>query len=260
MEPVFEVKDLELSLGGNRILKGLTFTVEPGERIAFLGPSGAGKTSLLRVLAGNHQPTSGHVHTLGTCLSELKPAGIRRVRSHMGFVHQDLALVPNLRVLQNVLAGRLGRQKAFAALRSLLWPGKTEVCRVFELLEELGIGDKLYERTLSLSGGEQQRVALARALYQDPQALLADEPVSAVDPARSRDLIQLMSRVAHDRELPLLVSLHNPDLAREFFPRLVGLREGEITFDLPRDQVTDEHLERLYLLPSKEPRTAAAPA
>ncbi len=260
MESVFEVRDLKLSLGGHEILKGMTFTVNPGERIAFLGPSGAGKTSLLRVLAGNHQPTSGHVHTLGTCLSELKPAGIRRIRAHMGFVHQDLALVPNLRVLQNVLAGRLGRQKVFAALRSLMWPGKTEVCRVFELLEELGIGDKLYERTLSLSGGEQQRVALARALYQDPQALLADEPVSAVDPARSRDLIELMSRVAQDRELPFLVSLHNPDLAREFFPRLVGLREGSIAFDLPTEQVTDDLLEELYRLPSKAQRRAASSA
>lgn len=251
MEPVFEVKDLELSLGGNPILKGLTFTVEPGERIAFLGPSGAGKTSLLRVLAGNHQPTSGHVHTLGTCLSELKPVGIRRVRAHMGFVHQDLALVPNLRVLQNVLAGRLGRQKVFGALRSLLWPSKEEICSVYELLEELGIGDKLYERTLSLSGGEQQRVALARALYQSPKALLADEPVSAVDPARSRDLIALLTSVAQDRELPLLVSLHNPDLARQYFPRLIGLREGRIAFDLPSEKVTDALLDELYRLPGK---------
>ncbi|MDF1837314.1 MAG: ATP-binding cassette domain-containing protein [Planctomycetota bacterium] len=251
MDPVFIVEDLGLSLGGTEILKGLSFTVNPGERIAFLGPSGAGKTSLLRVLAGNHQPSSGHVHTLGICLSELKPAGIRRVRSQMGFVHQDLALVPNLRVLQNVLAGRLGRLKALAALRSLLWPNKEQTHRVFELLEELGIGDKLYERTLSLSGGEQQRVALARALYQDPRALLADEPVSAVDPARSRDLIRLMSKVAEDRKLPLLVSLHNPELAREFFPRLVGLRQGSIVFDLPKEQVTDDHLEALYRIPSK---------
>ncbi|MFT4649091.1 MAG: phosphonate transport system ATP-binding protein [Planctomycetota bacterium] len=260
MDPVFQVKDLELSLGGREILKGLTFTVNPGERIAFLGPSGAGKTTLLRVLAGNHQPTAGHVHTLGTCLSELKPEGIRRVRAHMGFVHQDLALVPNLRVLQNVLAGRLGRQKAFAALRSLLWPSKEETCRVFELLEELGIGDKLYERTLSLSGGEQQRVALARALYQDPSALLADEPVSAVDPARSRDLIALLSSVANDRELPLLVSLHDTDLARSYFTRLVGLREGAIVFDLPAAQVSDALLDKLYRLPPKPALTGRARA
>ncbi len=251
MESVFEVKDLKLALGGNEVLKGLSFTVAPGERIAFLGPSGAGKTSLLRVLAGNHQPTSGHVHTLGTCLSELKPQGIRRIRAHMGFVHQDLALVPNLRVLQNVLAGRLGRQKVLGALRSLLWPRKEETCQVFELLEELGIGDKIYERTLSLSGGEQQRVALARALYQDPKALLADEPVSAVDPARSRDLIALLTNVAKGRGLPLLVSLHNPNLAREYFPRLIGLREGRIAFDLPSEEVTDSILDQLYLLPGR---------
>ncbi|HPF15756.1 MAG TPA: ATP-binding cassette domain-containing protein, partial [Planctomycetota bacterium] len=114
--------------------------------------------------------------------------------------------------------------------------------------EELGIGDKLFERTEVLSGGEAQRVALARALYQRPAVLLADEPIAAVDPARSRALLELMTQVAQTRGLPLVVSLHQAELAQEFFPRLVGLRAGKVVFDLPSAQVGPDQRNALYAL------------
>jgi phosphonate transport system ATP-binding protein len=136
-----------------------------------------------------------------------------------------------LRVIQNVVSGRLGRRGFWSAVRSLTFPAAADVGRAHALLERVGIGDKLYARTDTLSGGQQQRVAIARALFQEPDALLADEPVASVDPARARDLIRLLTELAGERGLTLIASLHNLDLAREFFPRIVGLRGGVKRFD-----------------------------
>jgi phosphonate transport system ATP-binding protein len=129
-------------------------------------------------------------------------------------------------VLQNVIAGRLGRRGSLGALRDLLRPSRSDTREIHRILERVGIGERLYERTDRLSGGEQQRVAIARALFQQPAALLADEPVSSVDPARARDTVSLLAELSAERDLTLCMSLHNLDLAREFFPRLVGLRRG----------------------------------
>jgi len=118
--------------------------------------------------------------------------------------------------------------------------------RVHALLEELGVGDKLFQRVDALSGGEQQRVAIARALYQQPGALLADEPLSALDPGRGREVLELLVRVAGERGLTLVLSLHDIGLARELLPRLVGLRAGRLVFDRPTEEVTDAEIEALY--------------
>ena len=183
---------------------------------------------------------------LGVDPVQASNAQLRALRSRIGFVHQDLALVPNLRVLQNVLAGRLGRWGLWSALRALLWPGRSAKTDVFKLLAELGIEEKIFEPVANLSGGEAQRVALARALFQEPSVLLADEPVASVDPSRARSVLELLLRVARDRKLPLVVSLHQADLAREFFPRLVGMRAGRIVFDRDRSEVSDADWEALY--------------
>jgi phosphonate transport system ATP-binding protein len=166
----------------------------------------------------------------------------------VGFVHQHHGLVPNVRVVQNVLAGRLGRQGVLRSLVGLAWPRRAEVREVHSLLERVGIGDKLFERTDSLSGGERQRVAVARALYQQPAALLADEPVASVDPARARAMIALLSGLASERGLTLVVSLHDLALARAHFSRLVGLRSGRVVFDRPAAELGDADFEALYAL------------
>jgi phosphonate transport system ATP-binding protein len=160
--------------------------------------------------------------------------------------------VPNLRVVQNVLAGRLGRQSLLASLRSMVFADRGETREVFALLERVGIPEKLYERTDALSGGQRQRVAIARALFQRPEALLADEPVSSVDPARARDTVALLKEVSQERGITLCMSLHNLDLAREFFPRLVGLRGGRIAFDAAPRDVSAEQFEALYQLAPDE--------
>ena len=134
----------------------------------------------------------------------------------------------------------------------MFFPPRKDVLQAHEILQRVGIGDMLYERTDRLSGGQQQRVAVARALFQDPGALLADEPVSSVDPARARDLIALLRNVAKERGLTLLASLHDVALAREFFPRLVGLRRGAVQFDRSPDQLPPRVFDELYDLEAHE--------
>ncbi|MBL8862827.1 MAG: ATP-binding cassette domain-containing protein [Planctomycetes bacterium] len=248
-----------VAFAGRPALAALDLVVEPGEALALVGPSGAGKTTLLRLLNASLAPTSGTVCVDGQRLDELGPRALRAVRARIGFVHQDLALVPNVRVLVNVLSGRLGRQGFLAGVRSLCLPSRAEVARAAAILERVGIGEKLYQRTDSLSGGQRQRVALARALYQGPAALLLDEPVSSVDPARARDLVELVAAISRERGLTLIVSIHDIQLARACFPRLVGLRAGRIAFDAPTGRVTERELAALYSLEGLE-RVEPAPS
>ncbi|MEM7264140.1 MAG: phosphonate ABC transporter ATP-binding protein [Planctomycetota bacterium] len=229
-------------------IDNVSVRVEAGSRVGLVGPSGAGKTSLLRLLNGTIRPTSGAVRVGEATLSDLSAQELREIRERIGFIHQDLGLVRNIRAIQNVLAGRLGRRTFLGALRSFLFPNRTESREVFALLDRVGIADKIYERTDHLSGGEQQRVAVARALYQEPIAILADEPVASVDPARARDLVTLLRDISKERGLTLVMSLHNLELAKEFFPRLIGLRNGRVAFDAPTESITPEQVAELYTL------------
>jgi len=248
----FEVRRASVVYGPRRVLDQVDLAFAPGEVVALVGPSGAGKTTLLRLLNAALAPTEGVVLATGPSgavqLDRATPRELRALRSRIGFVHQDLALVPNVRVLQNVLHGRLGRQGFVAALRSSLFPSRAEEEAAARLLDRVGIGEKLFQRTDTLSGGQRQRVAIARALYQEPAALLCDEPVSSVDPARARDTVLLLTALAKERGFTLVVSLHDVRLAREFFPRLVALRGGSVWFDRRTAEVRPSELEELYRL------------
>ena len=246
------LEDVSVRFREEAAISGVDLRIEPGECIGIVGPSGAGKTTLLRLLIGALRPSTGTVTVDGHDLSTLRPGALRALRARTGFVHQDHRLVPNQRVVSNVLAGRLGHWSFLRSVRELAWPRRAEVERVHELLARTGIPEKLYQRVDSLSGGQQQRVALARALYQEPDALLADEPVSSVDPARARDTVALLTGIAAEEELTLCVSLHNLELARAFFPRLVGMRNGQVVFDRPADELSDEDFERLYEIDAAE--------
>lgn len=242
----FRLAGVHAQQAGFPVLRGVDLDIHDEVPVALLGPSGAGKTSLLRLLGGTLLPSQGEAQLLDVNPRIASPAELRDLRRRVGFVHQDLALVPNLRVLPNVLAGRLGRFGLLGALRHLLWPSPTTKAQVFALLEELGIEEKLFEPVRNLSGGEAQRVALARALYQEPSVLLADEPVASVDPSRARSVLELLLQVARDRSIPLVVSLHQADLAKEYFPRLVGLRQGRVLFDCAREEVRAADWDALY--------------
>jgi phosphonate transport system ATP-binding protein len=237
---------VSVQFGSVAALRGVHLEVGSGERLGMVGMSGAGKTTLLRLFNGMVRASRGCVHALGKQLDTLSFAELRELRSRVGLVHQDLSLIPNLTALQNVLAGRLGHVSTLQALRLFTFPPRQVVSEVYSLLERVGIGDKLYERVDRLSGGQRQRVAIARALFQDPEILLADEPVSSVDPGRARSVLQLLTELAQERGLTLCVSIHNLPLAREFFPRLVGMRAGEIVFDKSTASIAETEFQTLF--------------
>ncbi|MHC4958863.1 MAG: phosphonate ABC transporter ATP-binding protein [Planctomycetota bacterium] len=237
---------------GSRAVDGVDLEIRPGEAVGIVGPSGSGKTTLLRLLNASLRPTAGEVAVGETPLSELPPRALRRTRARIGFVHQNLSLVPNLRVVHNVLMGRIGRRGLLGSLRSVFFAPRSAVSEVYDLLERVGIPEKLFDRVDTLSGGQQQRVAIARALYQQPEALLADEPVSSVDPARAKDTVALLARISREEGLTLCVSLHNLQLAREYLPRLVGMRRGRVAFDRPTGELADADFTGLYELGDNE--------
>lgn len=225
-------------------LAPLSFSIWPGERVALAGPSGSGKTTLLYLLAGLVQTDEGQLLIDGRSLSRLTPGG--ELAKLVGLIHQQYDLVPELPVIQNVLAGRLGEWSLFRSMISLVWPRDRPLAEA--ALAQLGIADKLHERTSHLSGGEQQRVAIARLMVQSPRIILADEPVSSLDPSRAEEMLRLLTDLATTSGKTLVASLHAPDLIKKYFSRVIGLRDGQIQFDMPTSELTGPALARLYYL------------
>ena len=224
------------------VLAPLSLTVDPGERVAVIGPSGAGKTTLLRLIAGATAPSTGSVELRGRDVASLRPG--RELARLVGMIAQQFDLVPNLSVLHNVLVGRLGEWSFGKSLLSLVWPREQRLA--FEALERVGVTHLVHQRAGRLSGGEQQRVAIARLLVQHPTVVLADEPVASLDPARAREVVRLLTDVTEELGETLIASIHSIDLAREFFDRIVGLRNGVVQFDVPAFSIRDHMLEDLY--------------
>ena len=229
---------------GHRALKGVSFALRAGERVAVIGPSGAGKTSLLRIAAAALRPSEGRVESLAANPWQLRPGELKRLRARIGMIHQSPPIPPRLRVVTAVLAGRLGSWSMARALRSLAYPSDIDGARA--VLAPLDLADRLFDRCDRLSGGELQRVGIARALYQQPQLLLADEPVSALDPSLSDAAIGQLVAQTQAHGATLLASLHAVDLALKWFPRIVGLRAGEMVFDRPASEVGTAMLRELY--------------
>jgi phosphonate transport system ATP-binding protein len=241
---VVSLRQASVAFGRTSALAGVDLRVDAGERVALVGPSGAGKSTLLRLCNGTVAASAGEVRVLGQRLAGCTPRQLREVRRRIGTVHQQLHLVGPLRVVHNVNAGRLGTWSLPRALASLVRP--LEVAADRQALRSLGIEDKMYERTDRLSGGEQQRVALARVLVQRPDLILADEPVSSLDPARSGEVMDLLTGVVAAGGRALLVSLHDFDLARRICDRVVGVRAGRVVFDAPAGEVSDRMGADLY--------------
>lgn len=242
--PVFALRDVGLRYGRRQALAGVTFTVRPGERVALVGPSGAGKSSVLGLCNGSLLADEGQVLVLGKDPAALAPRALRAVQRRVGTIHQQLHLVDGLAVVHNVNAGRLGHWRLRTALWSLLRPQGLD--RVLAALSAVGIGDLALRPTASLSGGERQRVAIARVLVQEPVAILADEPISSLDPERGRVVMDLLTRLCAERGIALLVSLHQVAFARSHADRVIGLRDGRLAFDCPVAELSDQDLARLY--------------
>jgi phosphonate transport system ATP-binding protein len=248
----FQVRDLVCRFGDLLAVDGVNFTIARGERVALIGPSGSGKTSLIRLLNTMRAPDGGSIEVFGRDPSGLAPGELRRLRITLATIPQHLGLVPNLTSLQNIILGKGGRRGTLRSVRDLLAPAREDVHAIHALLERVGIEEKLYTRVSRLSGGQQQRVAIARALFQEPDALFADEPVSSVDPARARDTVKLLCELSEERGFTLCVSLHDLALAKEFFPRLIGMRRGKIVFDRPPSQLDEAGAGALYDLDEEE--------
>ena len=206
--------------GGQLALHDIELQIAQGERVALIGPSGAGKTTLLRLLATHLEPVTGQLDVLGDRPWSLSAGARQKLRSRIGLIHQAPPLPPRQRVITSVLAGRLGQWSLVRSLLSLVYPLDKDGAA--QALGKLDLADKLYARCDQLSGGQLQRVGIARALYQSPELILADEPVSAMDPVLAAYSLNVLNREAMSRQATLLASLHAVELALEHFPRVIG--------------------------------------
>jgi phosphonate transport system ATP-binding protein len=250
--------------GAAPALQPLDLAVAEGEHVAVIGPSGAGKTTLMQLLACALPPAAGGFEFDGTAPWSLPRAALQRLRGHLFLAPQVPPLPPRQRVVTAVLAGRLPAMGLAASLRSLFYP--SDIPAAHAALERFDLAEKLFERVDRLSGGERQRVGLARALLAPAKLWLVDEPLSALDPTRSRQALATLVTVARERRVTLVATLHQVEMALAHFPRVIGLREGRLVFDLPAAEVSRERLERLYaqheheLMGAVPAAEAAAPA
>ncbi len=225
-------------------LKDLSLRVAAGEHVAVIGPSGAGKTTLLQLLACALPPASGQLRLAGQDPWALPRPALQRLRGRLFLAPQVPPLPPRQRVVTAVLAGQLPALGLLASVRSLFYP--SDIPAAHAALDRFDLAEKIFERVDRLSGGERQRVGLARALVAPASLWLIDEPLSALDPTRSRQAVASLLGSARERDATLLATLHQVDVALAHFPRIVGLRDGELAFDLPASEVTQERLARLY--------------
>jgi phosphonate transport system ATP-binding protein len=244
--------------GAAPALQPLNLTVVSGEAVAVIGPSGAGKTTLLQAVACALPASSGGLLLDGQDPWLLPRAALQRLRGQLFLAPQVPPLPPRQRVVTAVLAGRLPAMGLLASLRSLFYPH--DIPAAHAALDRFDLADKLFERVDRLSGGERQRVGLARALLAPARLWLVDEPLSALDPTRSRQAIDTLVAEARSRGVTLLATLHQVDVALAHFPRIVGLRGGALAFDLPAAQVTPERLAALYAQHEHELLGAPPPA
>ena len=245
-------------------LREISFSVSAGEQVAVIGSSGAGKTTLLHLLSAALRPAAGEFKLYGSDPWQLANSERHALRARLFLAPQTPPLPPRQRVVSTVLAGRMPQWSLWQAIRSLIKP--IDPAAAYQALARFNLQDKLYARVDRLSGGERQRCGLARLLLSNARLLLVDEPLSALDPTLSRQTLATLLQEATTRNATLICSLHHVEFARAFFPRIIGLREGRVVFDLRREEVTDAMVEALYqnehdggIAPALEPPLAIDP-
>jgi phosphonate transport system ATP-binding protein len=229
---------------GKQALKNISIRGQVGEQVAIIGPSGSGKTTFLNLLATAIRPQNDKLEILGSNPWALSKGELKKLRSRIGLIHQAPPLPPKQRVITAILAGKLGQWSSLKSILSLLYP--VDIDGAYHCLAQLDLGERLFDRCDQLSGGQLQRVGIARVLYQEPALMLADEPVSAMDPVLSDATIRRLTEFATEKGITLVASLHDIEIALKWFPRIIGLRDGEVLFDLPTAQITKDLLRSLY--------------
>jgi len=239
------VENLEKAYrNGKPVLRGISFQVEGATTLGIIGPSGSGKSTLLRCINRLIEPTAGRITVAGQDVAGLSGTGLRHARRRIGMVFQEFNLVERLSVIENVLCGRLGY---ISPLRAWLrkYP-QADIDKAFALIDHVGLGEFFAQRADSLSGGQRQRVGIARAVMQEPDIIMADEPTSSLDPKTSVEIMELLRQFSRERDIPMLVNIHDVELAKRFCDRLIGISQGVIVFDGPPRDLRVEDLKAIY--------------
>ncbi|MBP2319052.1 phosphonate transport system ATP-binding protein [Nesterenkonia lacusekhoensis] len=232
---------------GFKGLNDISLTIEQGEFVAIIGLSGAGKSTLIRAVNGLVPYTDGTLTVGDTVVDPRNKAKLRRLRSRVGMIFQQFNNVGRISVLNNVLIGRSAMTPTWRSLLGWYRPEDREIA--FQSLERVGIVDKAYNRAAALSGGQQQRVAIARVIAQDPEVILADEPVASLDPPTARRVLGDLRRIQSELGITCVVNMHHLDLARDYADRIIGMRDGEVVFDGPTAEATDAVIQEVYQRP-----------
>jgi phosphonate transport system ATP-binding protein len=229
---------------GKPVLKNITVEIAPRGVTAIIGPSGTGKSTLIRCINRLVEPTEGAIVFEGRDIAHLHGQELRDVRRKLGMVFQEYNLVERLTVMENLLTGRLGYTSAWHSfLRKF---EREDIEHAFTLLDHVGLSSFANTRADALSGGQRQRVGIARALMQKPALLLADEPTSSLDPKTSVEIMQLMCGLAAQNEIPVMINMHDVELAKRFASRILGMSGGSIVYDGPPAELGDDKLKVIY--------------
>ena len=242
---MLELRHLSKSyVAGKPVLTDINLEIAARGITAIIGPSGAGKSTLIRCINRLVEPTGGEIVFDGRDIAKLSGVELRHARRHIGMVFQEYNLVERLTVIENLLSGRLGYVSPWRAWRRKFPP--EDIRKVFELLDVVGLAGFANRRADALSGGQRQRVGIARAVMQEPKLLLADEPTSSLDPKTSVEIMELLTEFARTRDIPVLVNMHDVELAKRFADRIIGMADCRVVFDGASAYLTDDVLKQIY--------------
>ena len=236
--------DVSKTYDDTAALQDVSFSIPAGALVVLLGPSGAGKSTIFRCVTGLTRPDTGSIEVAGAEINTLSGRALREARRNIGLIFQQFNLIGRLSAIKNVLGGRLGHAPTWRVVLRLFERRDRQLA--LANLDSVGLLDKAYQRADSLSGGQQQRVAIARVLTQESQIILADEPVSSLDPESSETVLTILKAISRERGIAVLCSLHQVDLARRYADRIIGLRAGQVVYDGQAKELTEQALDRIY--------------